>query len=126
MTATAETALPLFENEQVLQAQVRIVRAGDGLSDALKIAPKTLHLGDEVFYVLRGVVGQVNHKRKEDSGLVVRVHTVEANEITEVDAKVATKMLQAAAVELEKAKAEAAGQLALEEENAAREREAND
>lgn len=125
MTTTAET-LPTFEDEQVLQAQVRIVKAGDGLSEALKIAPKTLHLGDEVFYVLRGVVRQVNHRQKDYDEPLVRVHTVEAEAITEVDPKVANKMLAAAADQLEKARAEAQGQLALDAEHAAEDREAND
>jgi hypothetical protein len=118
--------LPAFEGHDVRQAQVKITNAGDGLSEALKIAPHALDIGDEVFYVLRGVCRQINHKQADDDDPVVRVHTVKAEEITEVDRVVAVKMLSAAASELEKAKAEAAGQLSLEAEKSAEEREAND
>lgn len=123
MTAT-DTILPLFEDETVTNARVKITNAGDGLSDALKISPEALHIGDDAYYLIRGEVTQVAHVTKDD--VLTRVHTVKASAATKVDGKVAEKMLAAAADELEKAKAEAAGQLALDEENAAREREAND
>lgn len=126
MTATkTRPTLPAFEGEEVAKAAVRIVNAGDGLSEALKIAPKALNMHDEVFYVLRGQVSQVNHKTDKDE-LLTRLHTVTAAEITEIDASVAKEMLQAAALEIEKAKADADGQLALDAENEAAAKEAND
>jgi len=124
MTQTA--VLPVFEGDPVQQAQVRIVSAGDGLSEALKIAPESLHLGEEVFYVLRGIVTQINHRQTDDDEPVIRVHTVKAHEITKVDGDVASKMLAVAAEELERLKAEAAGQLARGAEQAALDKEARD
>lgn len=121
-----DTKLPMFEDQDVTLVKVRITRAGDGLSDALKVTPEALHLGDEVFYVLRGEVTQINHQRKDFDEPIVRVHTIAASAITKVEAKLANKLLATAAEDLEKAKAAAAGQLMLEEENAAAEREARD
>jgi hypothetical protein len=117
--------LPLFERNQVHRATVRIVKAGDGLSEALTIDPVALQLDEEVFYVLRGKVSQINHARSRD-GIVTRVHTVDAAAITECDGELAGKLLQAAAEEITRRKDEAAGQLRLDEERAAAEREQAD
>jgi hypothetical protein len=126
MTATrSKPALPQFEGEDVAKAAVRITNAGDGLSEALKVQPKALNMHDEVFYVLRGEVSQVNHKTDKDD-LLTRLHTVKASEITEIDADTAQKMLQAAAEDLERRKNEIDGQLRLDEEAAAEQREADD
>lgn len=125
MTATRnKPALPTFEEMPVNNATVRITRAGDGLSEALKIEPKALHLGDECYYVLRGTVVQVNHQEKDE--VITRVHTVAADQITEVEPDVANKMLQAAAEDLERRKAEVDGQGRLDDELAAEQREADD
>jgi hypothetical protein len=114
MTAAA-TPLPLFDDHEVYAATVRITRAGDGLSESLRIEPRPLHIGEEVFYLLRGVVRQVNHRQKDDEGPLTRVHTVETVDITEVDPDIAAKMLTAAAEELNRRKADRAGQLPLDD-----------
>jgi hypothetical protein len=124
MTATLPLQLPAFEGESVSGAKVKIVGAGDGLSEALKVTPEALHIDDEVFYVLRGTVTQISHVSKDDE--VTRVHTVKAGAITKVDADLATRMLADAADALERAKAEAQGQLLLDAENDALAKEADD
>ncbi|HEY7010127.1 MAG TPA: hypothetical protein VH395_14360 [Jatrophihabitantaceae bacterium] len=106
--------LPVFEDQPVDRAAVRITRAGDGLSEALRIRPKALHIGDEINYLLRGVVTQVTHREKDDE--ITRLHTVEAQQITEVDAKTASRMLAAAARELDQAR-QAEGQDPLPEDD---------
>lgn len=111
MTATA--ALPDFEGQEVRQASVRITNAGDGLSEALKVAPIALHHGQEVHYVLRGRVADVNHRQKDEDDPLVRVHTVKATAITPIAPELAEKLLGEAAAELRKAKAEAEGHLQL-------------
>lgn len=127
MTATAnrKAALPDFEGTEVTRAAVKITNAGDGLSDALAVQPKALHLDDEIFYVLRGTCTKVGHE-PDKHDLLVRVHTIKAGAITEVDREVAEKMLQAAAEELQRRKDEVEGQLRMDEEAAAQEREAED
>lgn len=122
MTATK---LPVFEGEEVAKAAVRITNAGDGLSEALKVSPKALNMHDEVYYVLRGTCTQVNHKTDKDD-LLTRLHTIKAEQITEIDASVAEKMLQSAAEELERKKTEMDGQMRFNEEEDAAEREAAD
>jgi len=78
--------LDAFEGHQVVAAKLRVTRAGDGLSEALKLEPRALLVGEEVFFVLRGQVTQVNHRSasKDKGDLLVRVHTVEAQEIAMV------------------------------------------
>ena len=39
--------LPEFEGRAVVRSAVKITRAGDGLSEALKLEPTALHHGDE-------------------------------------------------------------------------------
>lgn len=125
MTATKpKTALPEFEQQSVNNATVRITNAGDGLSDALKVDPKALHLGQEVFYILSGDVTQINHVEKDD--VLTRVHTVKASAITEVDGDLASKLLTEAAEELQRRRDEISGQLSLQAEADALEREAAD
>lgn len=111
MTATA--TLPEFEGQEVRQASVRITNAGDGLSEALKISPVALHHGEEVYYVLRGRVADVNHRQKDEDDPLTRVHTVKATAITPIAADFAEKLLAEAAEQLRAAKAEAEGQLSL-------------
>lgn len=126
MTATTtRPTLPDFEDQPVAKATVRITRAGDGLSEALKVEPKALHVGQEVFYVLAGTVEQVNHKADKDGDLT-RVHTVAATAVTEIDGGTAQQMLTAAAKALEQRRAELDGQLSIDDELAAEAREAAD
>jgi len=110
-----ERQLPLFERRRVDEARVRITKAGDGLSEALRVEPRALHLGDQVAYVLRGTVRQVNHRSREidEIEIVTRLHTVEATAITEIDADLADKLLNEAAEMLAAAQAEADGQTSL-------------
>jgi hypothetical protein len=124
MTAV-KNGLPQFEGEEVAKAAVRITNAGDGLSEALKVQPKALNMHDEVYYILRGEVSQVNHKTDKDD-LLTRLHTIKASEITEVDPELAQKLLTEAAAELKRKQTEIDGQLKFDEEQAARDREAAD
>jgi hypothetical protein len=103
-------ALPNFEGRAVVRSAVKITRAGDGLSEALKLEPTALHHGDEVFFVLRGEVSQVNHRptsREEDS--LVRVHTVEAQEIAMVGQGQVDELLAAERDRVKRLKDEEAG-----------------
>lgn len=113
MTAVMRTdELPEFEGQEVEASQIRITNAGDGLSEALKIAPRALHHGDDVAILIRGKVTQINHKtagKGEDEHLI-RVHTISATAATELEMDHATKILTAAADNLARRKAEIEGQ----------------
>jgi len=102
--------LPKFEGRAVVRSAVKITRAGDGLSEALKLEPSALHHGDEVFFVLRGSVTQVNHRpasREEDD--LVRVHTVEAQEIAMVGHAQVDELLASERERVKRLKDEEAG-----------------
>jgi len=75
-------ALPKFERRPVVRAAVKITNAGDGLSEAMRLAPESLQLGEEVWFVIKGEVTRVAHETapKDDHNLV-RVHTVRASDV---------------------------------------------
>ncbi len=102
--------LPPFEGHDVRRSTVKITKAGDGLSEALKIDPEAHHLGDEVYFVLRGIVTQVNHipVSPVDDDLA-RVHTVTTQEITRVESDDVESFLAEAADRIKRAKEEAEG-----------------
>lgn len=109
------TASLTFEDETVEEVQVVIRNAGDGLSDALKVAKTELHLGDQVAYILRGTVVGVQFKQKDDESPVARVHVVKTIGITGVEIEMADRILAADRETVARRKAEIDGQLELEE-----------
>ena len=76
-----------FESRDVLQASMRITRAGDGLSTALTIEPVELHIGDTLFVLLECTVGEVSLRPLKDTEVLVRRHTLIAGVGTVVDGK---------------------------------------
>lgn len=89
------TVLTPFDDHDVTETTVRIVGAGDGLSEALEVAPVELHHGERVHIVLRGEVTKITYEPVKDSDELRRVHTIRASFGTIVDAKVVTKVLDA-------------------------------
>lgn len=115
MTAVMkQDELPDFEGEKVEGALIRITNAGDGLTEALEVAPRALHRNDIAYFLIRGKVDQVNHKTakatKYKDERVVRVHTIVAEAATEIEDEYAKKILMAAADNLARRKAEIEGQ----------------
>lgn len=106
-------ALPGFEGATVTTAAVKITNAGDGLSEALEVEPKALHLGDEVSYVIRGTVAQVAHKTI--NGKVTRVQTVKATEVAELPENIAEGLIEQAAERISKLRDEKSGQTRIED-----------
>jgi hypothetical protein len=125
MTQTDQPTLPDYEGLTVTGSRIKIVNVGDGLSDALKVDPVALSLGDETFHVVRGDVVDVAHHR-DKNGVVWRVHTIKGSTAAPIDMDTARKAIQTYAEETERIRAEQAGQLALGAEQAAEAREAND
>lgn len=90
-----------FERRPVRKSSIKITKAGDGLSEALKFDPVALHVDDEVFFVLKGVVSKVQFgKIEKDDDDLARVHTVDTIEITAVDAADVKSLLDEAAKRL--------------------------
>jgi hypothetical protein len=103
--------LPDFEGRAVTAARLRIIGAGDGLSEALSIQPKPWHMDDEVSLVVRVKVSQVNHRpEKEGDEDLVRFHTAKVVGITEVAAEDVESYLADAKERIRVAKDAAAGQ----------------
>lgn len=104
--------LPLFEGKPVTRSTLRITKAGYGLSEALKLEPRALQLGDDVCFVLKGTVEQVNHREADE--LISRVHTVAVTDIAAVEHALATEIIDAEAERLTKLRDEQNGQLRIE------------
>lgn len=92
MTTAVQNTLPAFEELAVHKSTLRITKAGDGLSEALDLEPQALHLGDEVCFVIRGKVNQVNHREGQDNA-IVRQHTVAVEAIAPVDPSTADQVI---------------------------------
>jgi hypothetical protein len=75
-TSPDQMSSPLgkFEGEDVLIATVVIVRAGDGLSEALSVHPVTLHRGDRVKVVLDCEVGEISFPGIKNTNALARKH----------------------------------------------------
>lgn len=90
-----------FEGRDVAQATMRIVGAGDGLSNPLAIQPAEYHVGDTVRLVVEGHVQRVAHDPIKETDLLQRVHTVKADLVVIVDVDAVSELLadQRAAIE---------------------------
>lgn len=85
-----------FEGDLVLRSTVKITKAGDGLSDALKVDPIAMHRGDDVYFVLHGNVRHVAFPpEKKDSNEVVRQHVIDTVDIALVDEAAVDALLKA-------------------------------
>jgi hypothetical protein len=111
-----EGVLEVYEGRKVMGAGVRITKAGDGLSDAMDLAPEMLPYGSTVYFVVRGEVTQVNHRRMPKTDHLMRVHTVEAIEVARVDGPAIEELLDAEAERIADLKRVDAERRAVEEE----------
>ena len=106
--------LPNFEDHPVHKAKLRITGAGDGLSEALALAPKAYHAGETMCLVLKAKVSQINHVAEKDTNALTRVHTAVVGSITEVEEAEIEGYLELAADRLREARDKASGQERLE------------
>jgi hypothetical protein len=106
----SNATLPAFEGHDARKSQLRITKAGDGLSEALSLGPRHWSLDDEVYLVMRAQVTQINHRVEKDSDDVIRVHTAEALEVTEVNGKDVKAFLEAESERVQKLRDEKSGQ----------------
>jgi hypothetical protein len=87
------STLKPFDDRDVTEATIRIVRAGDGLSDALEVDPVEFALDDIVHVVLRCQVTRIAYEEIKDSDELRRVHTLRATSGTIVDEQFAKAVL---------------------------------
>lgn len=105
-----------FEGDRISGSRIVVTKAGDGLSDSLKVDPVTLHKGDLVYFVLRGRVRKVGFPparvdKGEPSDDVVREHTIDTVDIAIVDEAAVAKMLETERERVERGLASMKGQL---------------
>lgn len=123
MTATKQ--LHDFEGREVNRTAIKIAGAGTGLSDALKVDPVEIELGEDRYFVLKASCGRVSIEEDKDE-VTTRVHTMKTTSIMILDDDIAKRLLQANADTLARRKNEIEGQLSLEAEAEALRKEALD
>lgn len=74
-----------FEGRDVARSRIAVKRAGDGLSEAMKIEPVLLHQGNTVYVVLECVVGSIAFTPIKDTGVVERVQSLNAGVAVLID-----------------------------------------
>ncbi len=82
---SAAWPLPPFEGQDVLSTTIAITNAGDGLSAAMKVDPKEMHLGDTVHIIIEAEVAKVRHEPIKDTEGLQRVHVLKAGRATMID-----------------------------------------
>jgi hypothetical protein len=93
-----------YEDRDVVASTIKIVRAGDGLSEALTVDPVEYHVGDEVHVVLRTECTKVTYEPVKDTDVLRRVHTLSTAFGTIVDEAFAKAVLAEQQLIIEKAK----------------------
>jgi hypothetical protein len=89
VAALADTSdLGSFDGQDVLRTTIAVTHAGDGLSNALAVEPRMMHLGDKVVVVLECEVVKVVHRPLDADtphGPLLREHTLKAGTATIID-----------------------------------------
>ncbi len=85
MAAAPTSELGKFEGKPVHGTRIAVTRAGDGLSEAMKVDPIILHQGDTVYVVLECAVDKVRFDPIDKTDGVARVHLLKAGTATLID-----------------------------------------
>lgn len=87
VTSPKESSEPReFEGDEIVGSTIKLVGAGDGLSQSLTIDPVAFHRGEDVYFVIHGKVRfPAFPPEKKGSDRVVRQHTVDTVDIAIVD-----------------------------------------
>lgn len=109
MTTKSQSALGEFEGRIVTKSPIKLTKAGDGLSTAMKIDPVALHQGDTVYVLMETTVGPITMNPYDD-GVCARVQNLVAGVATIVDASVAKATIDAQREKNQRAEDEAKGQ----------------
>lgn len=98
------TSLTPFENHDVVGTSIKVTKAGDGLSDALKVEPAEYELDEKVYVLLETTVADVHFPpSKDNADARIRVHVLKAGLATVVPDSKAQPMLAAQRKKLEAA-----------------------
>lgn len=126
MTATKEdVTLPDFNGEQVHRTAIKFTGVGTGFT-GLDVRPFVMELDDEAYFVVRVRAAESPSHMRDKNNMLVRMQRVHAEDMAPIDQKSAEKVLAEYSAAIKRAQAEKNGQLALDAEHEAEEREAND
>jgi len=93
-----------FEGHDVVGTAIKVTKAGDGLSPALKVEPVEYELGEEIHVVLKTRVANVQFvPSKDDANNLIRLHTIETSEATVVEGTKVKGLLAAQRKKIEEA-----------------------
>lgn len=98
-----------FEGKEVVKTSIAITNAGDGLSEAMKVKPTMMKLGQTVYVLMECEVAKIRHEELKDTDTLNRVHVLKAGAATIVTKKFAEDHIKAQKAEIERAKDAAAG-----------------
>ncbi len=85
MSNEEQNGLGTYEGRDVVRTAIAIRNAGDGLSEALGIAPQTFGIGDRVFVLLECEVKGVDYEPVKNKDVLTRKHILKAGAATMVD-----------------------------------------
>jgi hypothetical protein len=105
-----------FEGRDVTSHAIAVTNAGDGLSASIAVSPTDLHLGDEVYVILKTRVAKIRFEAVKDSDFEAsRVATLKTTAATITDLPAVRKALEVTAAAVAHAK-ELKGQMKMTEE----------
>lgn len=117
--------LPDYHGEPVDRMQIKFSGVGTGFT-GLDVKPLVMELDDEAFFIVRVKAGESASHFRDKKDRLVRLQRVHAEDMAPIDREQAQQALQSYAQEIKRLKAESSGQMALDAENEAAEREARD
>lgn len=97
-----------FEGRRIVKTTIAVTNAGDGLSNAMKIDPQSLHQGDTVYVVLECEVGKIGFDPFADE-VCARVQTLKAGVATIIDRDSVSEAIEAQRTKIREAEDAAAG-----------------
>ncbi len=105
-----------YDGKDIIRTSIIIRNTGDGLSEAMAIAPQVLHIGDEGYALIKFKVVDHHHPEIKGTDCLELKQILKAGIATIVDADFAQEKIDAQAERIQRAKDAAKGQGSLSTE----------
>jgi len=92
-----------FEGRDTVECKVKVTNAGDGLSEAMKVTPDELRLGQKVYLVIEGEVTRVTLQPASEGRGLIRVQSIRAGVATLVEESLVKEVLDEQRIAIEEA-----------------------